>query len=243
MWRRETNTVPIANRNQYIRGDNYHMEKAIYHYGVAFDIASSLNLDDELFWVHYALARLFFGEGRLNDAHTHIENAKSHTTSGTYNLGRAMALQAEFWYSQGVFEKARSGASHAVDVFEKLGAAQDLERCRELLRRIDKQLNTSVVSDELNVDGESLKTPPLPRVLTFHYRVRKLNESSLPRFLQRDPCPIYQRCCPLTRPSLRRVLLCNHYPRTPPPPIRWFPEYHKRRNQVHECCSTVHDIF
>jgi len=109
----------------------------------------------------YALARLFFGEGRLNDAHTHIENAKSHTTSGTYNLGRVMWQQAEFWCSQGVFEKARSGASHAVDVFEKLGAAQDLEECRELLRRVDEELNSPVASDESYVGGEPLETSPL----------------------------------------------------------------------------------
>jgi len=154
MWRGETNTVPIANRNQYIRGDNYHMEKAIHHYGVALDIASSLNLDDELFWVHYALAELFFGEGRLNDAHTHIENAKSHTASGTYNLGRAMALQAGFWHDQGMYEKARSEASHGAEILEKLGAAQDLAECIRTLVWSDLKLQRPVVSDKSDVDSE-----------------------------------------------------------------------------------------
>jgi len=139
-----------------------HTEKAIHHYEVALEIASSLNLDNELFWVHYALAGLFFKEGRLDDARTHIENAKSHTISGTYKLGRAMWQQAEFWYSQGVFEKARSGASHAADVFEKLEAVQDLERCRGFLQRIDEGLNRPVVSDKSDVDSEPLGTPPLP---------------------------------------------------------------------------------
>ena len=142
-----------------IYGSKGNTEKAIHHYEVALEIASSLNVVDELFWVHYALAQLFFGEDRFDDAHTHIENAKSHTIGGTYNLGRAMWQQAEFWYSQGVFEKARSGASHAVDIFEKLGAEQDLERCRVFLRQIDEELNRPVVSD---VDGEPLETPPLP---------------------------------------------------------------------------------
>jgi len=145
-------------------------EKAIYHFEVALDIASSLNLDGQLFWVHYALAHLFLREGKFDDAHTHIENAKSHTISGTYNLGLAMGLQAEFWYGQGVFEKARSEASHAADVFEKLGAARDLESCRELLRQIDEELNSPVVSDESDVDGELLETPPLPACINVPFQ-------------------------------------------------------------------------
>ena len=137
------------------------IEKAIHHFEVALEIASSLNMDDQLFWVHYGLAQLFSGEGRLDDAHTHIENAKSHTTNSTYRLGRAMKVQADLWYKQRMFEKARSGASHAADVYEKLGATQDLERCRNLLRRIDEELNRPVVSDKSGVDGEHLETSPL----------------------------------------------------------------------------------
>jgi len=146
----------------HIYGSKGDTEKAIHHYEVALDIASSLNLDNELFWVHDALAQLFFAENRFDDAHTHIENAKSHTTSGTYNLGRAMQLQANLWYCQGMFEKARSGALHAADIYEKFGAAQDLEKCRELLQRIDEKLNRPIISDESDVDGEPLETPPLP---------------------------------------------------------------------------------
>jgi len=156
-----------------VLGDIYHSkgntEKAIHHYKVALDIASSLNLDDQLFWVHYDLARLFFKEGRLDNAHTHIENAKSHTIGGTFTLGRAMKLQADLWYKQRMFEKARSRASHAVDIFEKLGAAQDLERCRGLLRRIDEELNRPVVSDKSDVDGEPLETPPLPACINVPF--------------------------------------------------------------------------
>jgi len=137
-------------------------EKAIHHYEVALAIASSLNLDNQLFWVHYALTQLFFEEDRFDDAHTHIENAKSHTASGTYNLGRAMELQAHLWYDQGMFEKARSGALHAADIYEKLGAGQDLEDCRELLQWIDEELNRPVISDESDIDGEPLEMPPFP---------------------------------------------------------------------------------
>jgi len=137
-------------------------EKAIHHYEVALEVASSLNLDNLLFWVHYDLAQLFSEEERFDDAHTHIENAKSHTASGTYNLGRAMQLQANLWYDQDMFEKARSGALHAADIYEKFGAAQDLERCRELLQWIDEKLNRPIISDESDVDGEPLETPPFP---------------------------------------------------------------------------------
>ena len=64
-----------------------------------------------------------------------------------------------------MYGKARSGASHAVDIFEKLGAAQDLdsEECRErLLLRIDGEPNSPAASDESDVGGEPLETSPLP---------------------------------------------------------------------------------
>ena len=134
-----------------VLGDIYrskdNTEKAIHHLELALEIASSLNVDGQLFWVHYTLAELFLKTGRLDDAHAHIENARLHMTSGTLRLGHAMGLEARFWYKQRMFEKARSGALHAVDVFEKLGAARDLAECRGLLRRIDEELNRPVVSD------------------------------------------------------------------------------------------------
>ena len=190
-------------------------EKAIHHFEVSLEIASSLNLDNELFWVHHDLAQLFFREGRFDDAHTHIKNAKSHTTSGTYRLGRAMQLQADLWYDQGVFEKARSGALHAADIYKKLGAALDLEGCRELLRRIDEELNRPVVPDESDIGGEHLspwKCHRFPRVLKFHPRVRKLNEPSLPQFLRRDPRAIYRRRCPpyLAHPCVASFCVTTH---------------------------------
>ena len=61
-----------------------------------------------------------------------------------------------------MFEKARVEASHAAEIYEKLGAARDLEKCRKLLQRIDEDLNNPVLSDELDVDGELLETLPLP---------------------------------------------------------------------------------
>ena len=52
-------------------------EKAVDHLDAALGIASSFNWHDQLFWIHYSLAVLFSGEGRLDDAHTHVERAKS----------------------------------------------------------------------------------------------------------------------------------------------------------------------
>jgi len=137
-------------------------EKATHHLKLTLEIASPLDLDYQLFWAHFALAELFRRQGRSDDAQVHIELAKSHAINDVYNLGRAMWWQARFWYNQSMLEKAKSEASHAVEVFKKLGAAQDLERCEKLLRWIDERLNSPVGSDESDVDGELLETLPPP---------------------------------------------------------------------------------
>jgi len=58
-------------------------EKAIYHFEVALGISSSFNWHDSLFCVHYDLALLFFGEDGFDDAHAHVERAKSHAVDNT----------------------------------------------------------------------------------------------------------------------------------------------------------------
>ena len=78
-----------------LRGE---IEKAIDHYQTALGIASSFGWAGPQFWNNYSLAQLFFSEKRFDDAHAYIQHAKSHTASDTHNLGRAMELQAEFWY-------------------------------------------------------------------------------------------------------------------------------------------------
>ena len=146
----------VLGKIYHSKGDT---EKAIHHYEVALEIASSLNEFYLLFWVHFALAQLFFGEGRFDDAHAHIERAKSHAINDPFNLGCAMELQANVWYKQRMFEKAKFEVSRAADIYEKLGALSDVEDCRKLLRKID----------ELDLDGEFLETLPLSHVLTFHF--------------------------------------------------------------------------
>jgi tetratricopeptide (TPR) repeat protein len=136
-------------------------DKATYHLEVALRIASSLDEHTEQFWTHSALAVLFSREGRFDDAHAHVEYARSHAVNDAYNLGRAMELQARVWCDQHVFEKARLEASHAADVYEELGAAQDLVGCGKLLQWIDEQMDCPVVT-ESDVDGELLETLPVP---------------------------------------------------------------------------------
>jgi len=131
-------------------GNIYHFkgdtEKAIHHYELALGIASPFNWHETLFWIHYELAGLFRDEDRLDDAHAHIEHAKSHTADSIYHLGGAMGLQARIWYDQNRNEEARSEALRAADIFDKLGAVEDVERCRDILRDIEKELNGPVAS-------------------------------------------------------------------------------------------------
>jgi len=121
-------------------------EKAIHHFEVALEIASPFNWHDPLFYLHYELADVLRGEGRFDDAHAHIESAKSHAAGKTYSLGHAMGLKATVLYDQNRHEEARSEALRAVDVCEKLGAAKDLENYRRLLQKIEEKLITPVAS-------------------------------------------------------------------------------------------------
>ena len=58
-------------------------EKAIHHYEVALGIASSFNWHDELFWVHYALSKLSFRQGRFDGVQAHIERGQRRIPSGS----------------------------------------------------------------------------------------------------------------------------------------------------------------
>ena len=153
-------------------------EKAISRFEVALGIATSFNWREHLFWVHYALAELFLDEDGFDDAHAHIEQAKSHAVNGAYFLGCAMVLQAMVWYKQRRLEEARSETLRTIDVFEKLGAARDLENCRGLLRRIEEEINKPVASGwpGFSFNCERLSSRKLCyflRVLTFHSKLRE----------------------------------------------------------------------
>jgi len=112
-------------------------EKAIHHYETAIGIASSFGWHSELPVLHYSLAPLLSAYGRFDDANAHVEQAKLYAANTPYNLGVSMFMQAGVWQQQSKFEEAKPEALRAAEVFEKLGAEQDLERCRDLLRAID----------------------------------------------------------------------------------------------------------
>jgi len=115
-------------------------KRAIYHFETAIGIASPFNWHDHLFWVHYALADLFFYEDEFSDANTHIELAKSHTADDAYKLARVTKLQANVWYLQSRPEDAKLEALRALEIYEKLGAAKNAEFCRELLQAIEQDM-------------------------------------------------------------------------------------------------------
>jgi tetratricopeptide (TPR) repeat protein len=114
-------------------------EKAINHYKAALGIASSFNWHEQQFRILYSLAELFFGQHRFDDAHTHIKLAKPHAVNNPYLLGRAMERQARFWYKEGRPEEAKSEVLCAVGVYEKVGAAKEIEDCKRLLQKIEGQ--------------------------------------------------------------------------------------------------------
>ena len=138
------------------RGD---IKKAIHHFEVSLEIAAPFKFHIHLFWVHHSLALLALIEDRFNDANAHIGSAKSHAVNSAYSPGHAMYMQARVWYLQNRLEEARSEALGAAAVFERLGAVEGLEMCKELLRWIEEEINGPVAS---YLNGELLKTALLP---------------------------------------------------------------------------------
>jgi hypothetical protein len=133
-------------------------EKAINHFETALGIADSFNWNVQQSWILYSLAQLSRDQGRFDDAHAHVERAESHSANDAYTLGRVMELKAGIWYNQGKLEEAKSETLDAVRVFEKLGAATELERCRNLLRDIEEKAKKPVTSGKLCFDCEILET-------------------------------------------------------------------------------------
>ena len=131
-------------------------ERAIRHYNTALGVASSYDWHEELFWAHYALADLSRNESRFDDARSHLEHAKSHAANDAYTMGRAVELEAWVWCRQSRLKEARLGAQRAVGIYEKIGAARDVEGCRELLQVIQAKLDSSLASGQSTNDGELL---------------------------------------------------------------------------------------
>ena len=137
-------------------------EKATHHFKVALGITSTFNWNAGLFWVHHDLAYLFHKGCRFDNAHAHIEQAKSHAGGGPYLLGHVMGLRARVLYRQERLEEARSEALYAADIFKKLAVAENTEFCRKLLQRIEDKLNNPVASGQSVFDCELPQTLMLP---------------------------------------------------------------------------------
>jgi tetratricopeptide (TPR) repeat protein len=122
-----------------VHGSKGEKEKAIHHFKSALEIASHFNWHDVLVSNHHDLAGLFLEEGEFDEASAHIEQAKPHAINDPFGLGCAIYMQAKVWYRQCKFEDAKSEASHALEIFEKLGA-KDAEGPRDLLQKIERAM-------------------------------------------------------------------------------------------------------
>ena len=111
--------------------------KAIGHFETALGIATSFNWQLQQCWIHYSLARLRFGENKFDDAQDHIERAKSYAIHDPYRLGHVTELQAGFLLKRRKLEEAKSETLCAIDLFEKIGAVNRVERCRRILRDVE----------------------------------------------------------------------------------------------------------
>ena len=143
------------------------VEKAIRHCNMALGVASSSGWRDELFWAYFALANIFCAESRFDDAHSHLEHARSLAADDAYLMGRVGEQRAQVWFKQRRLEEARLEAQRAVDIFEKIGAAKDVEDCRERLRKIQVKLDSSLASGQSSNDGEFMRTLFFPARVDF----------------------------------------------------------------------------
>ena len=147
------------------------IEPAIDHLGAALTLASSFNWYHQLVWIHYSMARLFSVQGRFNDAHAHVEHAKSNAvnTAAPYLQGRVIELQARVWYNQSRLEEAESATLCAAGVYERIGAAKDLEGCRQLLRMITAKTVDPVACGELDFVCEFSEIVSLPSRINISF--------------------------------------------------------------------------
>ena len=120
-------------------------EKAINRFEAALKMVSSFGWHHDQFWNHHGLAVVYFRQGRFDESYAHVERAKSLAVDDPYLMGRAMRLQAYFWYEQRRLEEARSEALRAADALEKVGATRDLEKCRSLLHDIEQAMENPTI--------------------------------------------------------------------------------------------------
>ena len=127
----------------YVHRSKGNREKAIHHFEASLRIASLLDSHHDLSKTHLALASLYFEQDEFNDGHAHIEHAKSHSGNDMFILGCAFGISALGLSNQNRPEEAKSEASRALAVFEKLGAVDFVEETRRHLEKIEEKIQES----------------------------------------------------------------------------------------------------
>ena len=117
----------------HIQQSKGNREKAIHHFEASLRIASSVDSHDQLSESHVGLAIIYIGEGKLDDAHTHVGHAKSYAGNDMFLLGCAFHESARVLHHQNRPEEAKSEALRALSIFEEIGATNQAERTRRFL--------------------------------------------------------------------------------------------------------------
>ncbi|KAF9786353.1 hypothetical protein BJ322DRAFT_1108203 [Thelephora terrestris] len=139
-------------RAKYILGKICHSKgenrKAKKLFDAAHEIATTIQWHDQLSSIHHSLAWLSFDRRAFEDAHYHIERAKSHAINDKHKLGHGMEAQAYFLYTQRRFKEARSEAVRCIGVYKELGIPDALERCQVLLKQIKLVMGDQITPGE-----------------------------------------------------------------------------------------------
>lgn len=125
----------ILGRIQKSRGDR---EKAIHHLEASLRIISSVDLRYESSETHLALAILYIEEGKLDDAHAHLEHVESLAGDDMLSLGYAFFHGARVLLERKGFEEGKSGALRALAIFEEIGATRAAELAGRYIRAIEQ---------------------------------------------------------------------------------------------------------
>ena len=123
-------------------------EKAVYHLKATLAITSRFGWNDS-FTADITLVMLFIKEGKFEDAHAHLKQARSLAVNNAYQRGYVAILQAGIYLQHHRLEDAMSEVLCASGIFEELGVQDEIEKCRDLLKSIKgatKSCNTLVVS-------------------------------------------------------------------------------------------------
>jgi len=137
-------------------------DTAFIHFETALRIISPCNCLSQQSHIHQCLAELFSRQDKFNEAHAHIEHAKSYAMNDNWNLGQTIYLQAGILCKEQRFREAKSEVLHAITMFEKLGAAREVDDCKILLNDIEEKINGQVTTGGPDSSGEFLASVQLP---------------------------------------------------------------------------------